>query len=64
MEKNQTCKPMNRQRPESREYFQEPPRLGPCGLTPSCASAAISVSTGPHCRGYCDVGDWAIQEER
>jgi hypothetical protein len=22
------------------------------------------VSTGPHCRGYCDVGDWAIQEER
>jgi hypothetical protein len=22
------------------------------------------VSTGPHCRGYCDMGDWAIQEER
>jgi hypothetical protein len=23
-----------------------------------------NVSTGPHCRGYCDVGGWAIQEER
>jgi hypothetical protein len=24
----------------------------------------LCVSTGPHCRGYCDVGGWAIQEER
>jgi hypothetical protein len=24
----------------------------------------IYVSTGPHCRGYCDVGGWAIQEDR
>ena len=30
----------------------------------SCCYPLGDVSTGPHCRGYCDVGSWAIQEER
>jgi hypothetical protein len=24
----------------------------------------VDVSTGPHCRGYCNVGSWVIQEDR
>ncbi|KAJ7874252.1 hypothetical protein B0H13DRAFT_2348663 [Mycena leptocephala] len=41
------------------------PPLSPTPDLPgNTAAIPDGVSTGPHCRGYCDVGDWAIQEER